>query len=618
MAVRKRIIYGILSFLIILNIGLAAQPVYAAPKQKQLVNLENQQDLVVMFVFDAEVVDITFISPSGASITIEDSEVECNSGDLWRTYKITNAEAGRWSVEYDLQKNTEITYSIIESNYGLWLQYLNVGSITEDSVSVAFEADCETETLHYAYEIYAVSTEDTSFINKLVAGGAKSGEEKSVELDLTSLSSGNYVFRVDVYYDDGDAELFDSLFSDPIDYVNPNEPIAIADFRTSIDMGNLACNLDWSEFTDWGHDAYKVVVKDQNEILYNGDFEKNVTANRVLFSENATELQIKLYYKDDNVWSAPKEKTIQLQDEYLKLATTEVTSSAQAVIEYKVHAERELVVQVNEEAGTYNVTGEGNLSFNLAAGENKILAELACDDSVWFVIDTTVYYDTNPPAIRLFDNLDGKTFYEDEVAIIGLVTGSNQLTINGTETPISEQGEFEYLADLSLGENVIEIEAFDSNGNSSKMALTLFKGSKLVSGENVKAGLVQYLPLLITLGISLLLILLSIFFMRKKVRSSEQPKEKKPIRIWPAILTSIVLLIAEAGCIWTYINRRIFSNSMKFLELAEKSSSEAVNYLHIQKILGIASLGGLLIVSISIAITIIIVQKKKLAKANAA
>lgn len=373
-----------------------------------------------------------------------------------------------------------------------------------------------------------------------------------------------------MYYRDGDAELFDSLISDSFEYHNPEEPNAIEDFKVLVDIGNLTCNVDWSDFANGGYDGYRLTVSENDEIIYTGEFENDVTSDGVLFSSDAATLEIKLSYQDNNIWSIERVKIVNLENEFLKMQSGDVTNSAQVILTYQAATKRELYVNINGEEGNYQVKENGYLSFDLNEGSNTIYAEMECDEMISFMIDSAVFYDINPPEIKLYDNLDGKTFYTDSASIIGTVTGGNVLIIAGETIEMKENGEFTYEVALSLGENIIEIEAQDVNGNSTMMVLTLYKASKMVSGTDAKNGWIQFLPLVAAGLTSILIIVLAAVFMRKKEKTTGDKKR----RIWPFILWDIFLVIAEAICIWQFISRYLYSNSMNFLELAERSVSE--------------------------------------------
>ena len=605
MSCKKRISIVVICFLIAWNFPAFLQKAYAETKQKEIITLEAPKDLAVMFLFDKEVVDIEFISPSGNKKLSSDSDVNYISGDLWSTYRISNAEAGTWKVEYDLKTNSAIEYSVIEDNYGLWIQYFHINKAAEDNIKAVFEADCETEVIHYNYEIYAVNTDDNNLIYKLSDGRAESNKENETEIKLNSLPSGNYVFRLDVFYRDGGAELFDSIISDCFDYTNPNEPEAIEDFKVYLDMQNLTCEVDWDEYAG-GYAAYKLVVYQDEEMIYNGELEGDVKSSGAVFREGAKKLRILLYYNKNGFWSPAKIKDIDLADEVLRLNSVDVTGSGQAVIEYIVKSERLLKVVLNDEEGNYRLSDSGSLFLDLKEGLNSVYAEMECDNLIYFIIDSEVYYDIYPPEIKLYESLDGKTFYTDEMHLLGAVSGGSKFTINGKDITLGSHGEFDAVISLNFGENLVELEAVDINGNSSKMVLTLYKAAKLFGKDGSKSGLMYFLPLIVSTAVSMLIILLAVLFMRKKDKSKTNRKN----RLWMWILWDIIVLAAESGCVWWFIKRYMYINSINYLELVEKSAAEAAAYLKFEKILGIAAIAGLLILVLSILITVLKLRKR--------
>ncbi len=584
-------------------LGTTGQTVHAAVKQAEITTTSAQGDLTVLFTFDKEVVDIAFISPSGAKKTAGDSDVEYSSGELWSTYRIHDAAAGKWSIEYDLGANTGIDYSVIEDDYGLWLQYFTPGEITEDRLPVTFEADYESEDVYYRYEIYAVSTSDSEEISMVSEGSAKANEEKEAEINLSHLSSDTYIFRLEVYYQDGDVELFDSLQTEEISYTNPNEPESIENFKVLIDTDGFLCTVDWSDYAGWGYDSYRLTAEADGESIYSGKLERNVTESSFTFSSEVKSLTLKLSYKRNDMWSAAIVKTIDLGQESLSNASGEITSSGQLGLAYTVTKEHPLYVNINGEEGNYRVKEDGTLFFDLNEGNNTVYAEMETDNLVYYVVDTNVYCDFLPPEIKLYENLDGKTFYTDSAVILGKITGGDTLRIDGNVVEPDENGDFSYEVKLSLGENIVELEAEDANGNITKRVLTLYKDTNMVNGTDVKKGWMTFLPLFASLFGSVLIIVLSLLFMKKKDKT-----EKKPglFVVW-----DVCVGLAEGVCIWQFVSRYLFGNSMAYLELAEKSAAEAARYLRMERIFGIASGAGMLILLISILVTVLVFRHGK-------
>ncbi len=615
MVYSKKNILLIFSILIILCIGSYYRIAYAETSQSEIVTLDSEQDLVVMFTFETEVVDIVFISPSGERKDSGDSDVEYNSGDLWSSYRISDAEAGTWSVEYDLKGNSEINYSIIDDNFGLWIQYVDVANITENSATIQFEADSDSYD-YYQYELYAVNMADDTLTSMLADGHAGSNKEIEIEVSLEYLASGSYTFYLEVHSTEAGAEVFDRMSSDETEYNNPNAESAIEDFVVLVDIGNSTCSVDWTDYANTNNEYYLCIYSD-DELSYSADFDEDNTYSQALISSSADEIKVVLYCKDNNIWTTPKEKTINLQEEYLKILSDEITSTGQVELEYLTTSGRELQVVINEDEGIYNLTGDGSVSFELTEGANTVYAKMECDDLISYIVDTEVYYDANPPEIKLYDSLDGKTFYTDTVDIIGKVSGCNKLIICGEEVTVDDNGEFSYVADLILGENVVDIEAEDANGNAARMTLTLYKASEIISVEEAKTDIIQFLPLAITLFVSLIIIILACIFMRKTNKVNNMYYGKK-YRIWPLIICDVVILLAEAVCIWQFIIHYIFCNSIEFLEMAESSVTEAAEYLKLEKILGIASCVGAALLIAAIVITVVyrIVTNKKKANMN--
>ena len=581
--------------------------VYAETKQTEIVTLNKQGDLTVMFTFDKENVDITFISPSGEKLTSNSDTVETAQGDLWSTYRIKDAEPGTWSVEYDLGSNSEIAYSVIEDDYGLWIQYLNIESGNGDDLDLKFQADFEGEDIYYKYEIYAISTTDTNTICKLTNGNARANEEKSLRVNLRALSSDDYILRLDIYYDDNGAELFDTVTSETFRFDNPNEQSAIEDYKVKVDCYNHICTVDWSEFSNRSHDGYKLIIAADGETIFTSEFDNDVKDNSVLFSEGTGKLEVKLAYKDNGIWSKYNIKDISLEQEFLINKTGEITNSSQIELQYNVEKERLLYVRINDEEGDYKVKDNGILSFDLKESVNEIYAELELDAQVYFVVDTNVYYDSTPPTIVLYDNLDGKNFNTDSVTILGKMSGGNLLKIEDNVVEMDSNGNFSYELDLSLGENVIEIVAEDTNGNLTSKLLTLYRGATAFNGEENGRGWIGFLPMLASALISILIIILSVVFMKKK----DKKAEKKKISILPFIICDFIIGAADIFFCRQFIQRYRFSNSIKYLEMAEKSVSQAAAYIKWERIFGLLSLIGIGLLVISILLTVFVARKKK-------
>ncbi|MCM1223328.1 MAG: hypothetical protein NC548_53635 [Lachnospiraceae bacterium] len=583
--------------------------VCAETKQAPILSLEQKKDLVILFTFDKEPVDITFLSPSGIRLTVADLGVEMAEGELWRTYRISDAEIGTWSVEYELKGNHSIEYSVIEEDYGLWLQYVKLENTNNDRMALKFQADSENRILDYGYEVYAVSMPNGDFSQKIASGRAVSNEETTEELALSSLSSGTYQLRLEVFCTDGDVELFDSMLSDSFDFSNPKEPERIEDYRVYLDVENQVCEAVWDDYAKKYDFCRLVVYGDDAEPIYDGILDGDVTRSGIQFPQDTKTLTISFYINHNGIWSSPSTKQIDLADgEYLRLGTDETAGDSQFILEYSAEKSRRLFLTVNGTESELSLTGTGYCGIALEQGSNTVYAEFESDDLVFYKIDTELYFDAYPPKIILYEALDGKTFFDTIVTITGKMTGGTCITANGEVIETDSTGEFSYPFPLSYGENELTLEAVDVNGNAADLVLTLYQAASGTEMFPDKSIWVRILPLMASLLSSMLIILISIVFMKKKEKSKYGVK-KRGILCWLLLVFAVVS--AETSCIYQFITHQIFVNSLKFLELAEHSVSDAAEYLRMRNMFGIISAVGFAICILFVLLTVFVGKRRK-------
>lgn len=610
MGVRKRLFRPVTALLLWVLLSAAFTiRARAETESARIAEMPGGQDLTVMFSFDRENVDITFISPSGSRISRGDEGLELAEGELWSTYRVSGAEKGVWQVEFDRGANSEIQYSVLEEAGGLWIQYVRADGREGEELRVSFRTDCESGDIRYSYELWAVNGEDGSLTDMLSAGSAQANRDETVTAPLGSLNSGRYTLRLEVSSREGDAELFDSMTGEEFEFVNEDLPGAMEGGRVYLDMGNHTCRLDWKDWADYGDKAYRVIVSGAAGEIYRADLESSVTDTAVVYTVDETVLKISLSCRRKSLWSEPLVWELDLRNgEALRAPGEEVTGRAQASVEYAVSEKRTLRLSVNGEEGEFLLEGSGLLGVSLQPGQNQIYGEFEGENGVVYVLDRLFYYDALPPEILLYDNLDGKTFYEAYVDIIGAVSGGS-LTVNGEEAALGEQGGFCYRLALSPGENVAELKAVDGNGNVSMQVLTLYRESGFAGGKAGRA-LREFLPLMGALGASLLVILLAFLFMRKKERPGEKPERRKE-RPAKWICAAAVLGILEAGCVWGYVRYSLFVRSVEYLEAAEQSVSKAAEYLRVQRLLGAGAIGGLVLLVLAVVVAVVQAKRKK-------
>lgn len=600
--------FCLFSFFLVIALSLSNIS-YSEAKEAVLTTLNKQGDLKVAFTFDEQAVDIAFISPSGVRKDASSSDVQVAKGTYWSTYLISNAEAGTWKVDYDLGPNTQIDYSIIDDDYGLWITDFSVTAGGDGRAAVSFEADFSEGDISYNYELYALSQDDSDLVSKVDAGSATANRKQETSVDMNGLAAGIYTLRLDVYYDDGEGEVFDSKTSDTT--LTSAAQTQGLDFTVQVNCGKHESYIDWSD-ADGFYEAFALTAYADGAETTSTTFVPGLGNTRVLFPAEAKSLSYTLRGKKNGVWADIQKKDIDLTKESLTMEEGEVTSDSQVKISYTGAGERTLYVAINEEDGSYTVSDSGFLSFALTEGTNEIFAEMEADNGVSYVIDQDLYLDTIPPEINLFDKLDGKTFYTDSALLLGKIEGGNILRIDGKEVSLDKENSFAYEKALLPGENTVRLDAEDANGNISTMILTLNRASKLLTKGFSLKNVRDILPLLIGLIGSAIIIVFSAIFMKKK-ENVGKVGEKTTVKrqsIWP-VLWLLICGGLSAVFIWQFLVHYIFSHSGAFLTMAEESALKAAKYIKMERIFFMCSVVALAAFILSIVVFSLTQRRRK-------
>lgn len=592
--------------------------VQAEEVEAELITLEEAKDFTIMFSYEGEQPVITFISPSGVEYAegiSPDTVLVSAHGSGWSTYKIIGAEAGTWRVRCDKKNNEYVDYNFVEEIDGLCIQNFNVVSIVDNQAALSFMVTMgEDEHIWYDYTITAIAGEDESAGKQLKRGSALTGEACEVNVKLELSSYDNYRFLLNVVTHDG-LEMFDSMMSEPFSYVNTNTPEAMEDFYVTIDMSKHSVIMDWNEFRKgWGTEYTVLVIADDDEANPVYMHETSSEKDGFLYPVGAKKLKIQLFYKDGGVLSQAVSKEIDLVNgEKLGVVTEDITAGTQLELAYRSSAPALLEVRINEESGQCNIDGESSVFFPLSAGVNTVWASFAGSNNVTYCVTAEIFRDATPPVLTIYENLDGMTFKEAEAVISGAVKNAAKLTINDVEVAIDEKGVFKHTLALVEGKNNVTIVATSATGIGTSRSMQIMRKGGILTVASYK----EYLPLLIALGASVVIILYTLIFVRKKDKSADKPKKPKTYKKF-AVKLGIWAFVLEAVSVAGYVYFYRFNNSRQYIELVKESVSKAARYTDYQEYCFLAMLGfaGLMVLNLIVGLIVRTLCKKKAAKAE--
>lgn len=160
----------------------------------------------------------------------------------------------------------------------------------------------------------------------------------------------------------------------------------------------------------------------------------------------------------------------------------------------------------------YKEAGEYDIEVPLNDLDNNMVVYVIDGNGNLNSYKTSITKDIIAPkfTIQSIDTITKKS----EVEIIGIVTETNVVTINGYDIETNQNGQFQYIFPLEVGDNKIEVKASDVAGN------------EAVNNYLVTRVEVNYMPVLVIFAL-IILSALSFFAVKKFKNTSKKKKANK-------------------------------------------------------------------------------------------
>ena len=439
-----KIIFLIIAMIINVNLFFT----FAEQQEKTLINLEEEKDLIVTFVYDKEIVDISFIDPEG-NIKNEIENTSYDEGsEKYRIYSIKKAIAGEWKIRYDKQNNESIEFYVVEGETSLLIKDYKY-TLKDNSLLVEFYIS-DKDNKQVQYEIFAVNADEHKIVNeseenydssfvKLKEGPISSNTNVTMNVDLKDLPTGTYTLKLNVSREQGNFEIFDTVtFDDIFKYENPFAPNAMEEFNLYIDKLNGHISIDFEKWKINGAKKYRVLLYENGGTIYKDELEPNKYSTKLFYDKKSTELKVSIEYMIDKIWSNPKTKIINIDKIYLDVENYEIIGDSYLSFKYCVDNESELYINVNDNEIKKKVNGSGKDISYLKVGNNDIYALLTMPDNISFEITCNKTYNILTPEIILYEDYDGKNVFSSSINIIGKVLYCEKLTVNGKSVTLIE------------------------------------------------------------------------------------------------------------------------------------------------------------------------------------
>ena len=292
----------------------------------------------------------------------------------------------------------------------------------------------------------------------------------------------------------------------PTEYIEIEQQEVVEDFYTYIDSRQFVCSVYWENFQlETSHPEYLFIVEaDGNQeepIISIGTKEEFMSFT---YPKDAENLLLRLYYKENDVYSLVKEKSIDLvHSEFLKIIEDKGAGLSRIEFAYYSIDENALNILINDNIYNYLIQGQDSISLALESGNNTFEAFFEGEDHIVYRVSGEIYYNTIAPSIEINEQVYGKKFEADEIIISGSIKNGSELTINEEEVMLNEEGEFAFPISLKQGENRITFLAKSDAGVTSFKSMIIKKEEQK---QRVDSKFSNTEVLAIAVGISIVII----------------------------------------------------------------------------------------------------------------
>ena len=482
---RKRIVLLVLAAVSLLC-GLTLSS-YA--EEKEFAYLESSRDIVINVTWETAQPKVLFLAPDGRVFDpLADTDGTVTViGDKAMYYLIRSAPAGQWHVDLTKQDAGSVQISWSDYHPSVRIESYSVGQVQGSEIPVTFRATCEDgNSRYYQYRISAVVSK-VGDEKILYEGSAYTGSDVSRNVSLRNLSSGSgFMLKLYVWYSEDRADFFDTAFSDPFTYTNPDTNDSYTDFACVILPEE---DMFYVSFPNAGYSINDFLVavfeNDGAEPVFYNTYEKDMEAE-LSYSPDAGKVRVEVTPNYGGLNGKTISKTFSPADFRLSVACEESTVYSQLPVSYRDMPKDTLLnVSVNgsQDAGAI-VEGSGTVLLTLADGSNHFTVEYTADGCVWR-IDRTVYLNRSFPEIVLGENYDGMRTDREEIELVGSVKNAVSMTLNGEAVEL-DAAAFCCKVPLAPGENRFEFAAVDNAGAEAKATVVIIRGEaaeRSVAGE---------------------------------------------------------------------------------------------------------------------------------------
>lgn len=385
----------------------------------------------------------------------------------------------------------------------------------------------KAEKIDFRYNVAVVT--DISQDGKEVANGrGTTGEDVEMDIDMSRINTyTEYRFKITIEYEIDGKEGLAHGYSMVFPFTQENYAEDFSGRDITVDVSGMVVDINWSNYRNGGDSVVLTVDVDGTV-----DFEEVLPMYddhySYFFKKDAGVITITLKQVRDGLVSKGLTQTIDLKAKdknkfYLEFP--EDNAQFDSVWNVKYFNAKNNIIKWNTDNNNYEkeLNGSGSVVMDMEEDNKQLTVEYFDDDQVKWLYKFQTNAAVFAPTISMLEAYDGSKVDASKLTMVGKVDDTNAtLSLDGKEITKSDNGSFSVDVELKDGKNVFEIVATNAIGKSSKATITIYRegGSDSIIEEG--SVIKEYLPLIITLSVSIIMLILMFILTKKRGKKHEE------------------------------------------------------------------------------------------------
>lgn len=414
-----------------------------------------------------------------------------------------------------------------ETEQPLRIESFVLNSNENERINATLKTTADIE-IHYNYTVAVVT--DISQTGKEVASGrGKTGEDVSVDINMSSINTYDaYRFKITVYYTVEEQDYVTNTYSKVFDYTQESYADDLKGRDLVIDMVAKVLKVNWKNYDNHNANSIVVLIDVDGKSVVEEVVERGEEVYEYYFDQDAKQITLTLKQVFNGKLSKGITDTLDIEKSadttefYLKFPEGNEQYDNIWNIEYVNAVSNKVYWKTDSKNEELELEGNGTFLVDMEDDNSSLYVKYTDKNNVVWEYSYLTSISAYAPNISLLEQYNGSSVKASSITIAGKVDDKNAtVRVNGTDAKVNDNGIFSYTVDLESGENIINIEASNTMGKTSRTTFTIYKSgdSGIVSDTSF---LGQYSTLLITFAVSTVLLVVFIVAVRKGGKNDEK------------------------------------------------------------------------------------------------